>query len=166
VNERPAYEFPRRTLARRRFLVLGAAALATACAPAVQAANSRTTSARPPLAAHPARGIWPAQYHAAPQQVRDAYAWAATHENVLRYIPCFCGCVADGHQSNYDCFVSDTPVNGWITMDLHGLRCGTCVAITLESAAMIEKGLTVRQIRSAIDARWAATGPATRTPLP
>lgn len=156
-----------RTLARRRFLILGAAALATACTPGTTAKPSApAASAVPPLGAHPARGIWPAPYHAAPQQVRDAYTWAATHENILRYVPCYCGCVADGHKNNYDCFVRDTAANGWILMDLHGLSCGTCVAITLESAAMIEKGLTVRQIRSAIDARWAGTGPATRTPLP
>jgi hypothetical protein len=55
---------------------------------------------------------------------------------------------------------------GWITMDLHGLNCGTCVSITLETALMTEKGLTVRQMRTAIDARWASTGPSTPTPLP
>jgi hypothetical protein len=154
-------------LSRRRFLVLGAAVLATACSGPVRAKpSSSPATARPPLAAHPIRGIWPAEYQAAPQQVQGAYAWAAMHENILRYIPCYCGCVAEGHNSNYDCFVQGAAVNGWITMDLHGLSCGTCVAITLESAAMIEKGLTVRQIRSAIDARWSATGPATRAPLP
>jgi hypothetical protein len=154
-------------LGRRRFLALAAAVLATACAPGAQARPSSTpASARPPLAADPTRGIWPDQYHAAPQPVRDAYAWAATHENVLRYIPCYCGCGANGHASNYDCFVRGRQADGWITMDLHGLGCGTCVSITLESAAMVDKGLSVRQIRAAIDSRWSATGPATRTPLP
>jgi hypothetical protein len=146
--------------------VVVAAALASACAPALQTKPDAQVSVVPPLGAHPVRGIWPAKYHSAPQPVRDAYSWAAMHENILRYIPCFCGCAADGHKSNYDCFVSDRTLNGWITMDLHGLSCGTCVSITLETAAMTAKGQTVRQIRAAIDARWSATGPSTPTPLP
>ena len=37
-------------------------------------------------------------------------------------VPCFCGCVADGHKSNLDCFiqsmVTDNAVEGW---DSHGI---------------------------------------------
>ena len=154
------------TLGRRRLLVLAGAVVATACTPVGQARPGPTASVMPPLAANPTRGIWPIQYRSAPQPVRDAYAWAATHENILRYIPCYCGCGANGHQNNYDCFVSADVGGGWITMDLHGLSCGTCVSITLETAAMTEKGLTIRQMRAAIDARWSKTGPSTPTPLP
>jgi hypothetical protein len=153
------------TLGRRRLLVLLGAGLATACTPIAQTRPSATASAIPPLDANPARGNWPIQYRGAPQPVRDAYAWAAMHENILRYIPCYCGCGANGHKDNYDCFVSAQAANGWITMDLHGLNCGTCVSITLETAAMTAKGLSVRQMRSAIDARWSKTGPSTPTPL-
>ena len=154
------------TLGRRRFLVLVGAVLASACAPAALARPTAPPSSIPPLAANPTRGIWPSQYQEAPQQVRNAYAWAAGHENILAFIPCFCGCGAEGHKNNFDCFVKSRQTGGWITMDLHGLRCGTCVSITLEVASMTEKGLTVRQMRTAIDARWSATGPSTPTPLP
>lgn len=154
-----------RTLGRRRLLVLAGALLASACAPAL-AKPSSPPSAIPPLGANPTRGIWPSQYQNAPQQVRNAYAWAATHENILKFIPCYCGCGAEGHENNFDCFVSSRETGGWITMDLHALSCGTCVAITLDTQAMTEKGLTVRQMRTAIDARWSTTGPSTPTPLP
>lgn len=154
------------TLGRRRVLVLVGAVLVTACTPVGQARPSSTASVTSPLAANPTRDIWPIQYRSAPQPVRDAYAWAAMHENILRYIPCYCGCGANGHKNNYDCFVSARAANGWITMDLHGLSCGTCVSITLETAAMTAKGMTVRQMRTAIDARWSKTGPSTPTPLP
>lgn len=153
-------------LGRRRLLVVAGALLASACTPTVQAKPSSPASPISPLGANPTRGIWPSQYQSAPQPVRDAYAWAATHENILRFIPCYCGCGADGHKNNYDCFVRGQAVNGWITMDLHGLNCGTCVSITLETAAMTARGLTVRQMRTAIDARWSATGRGTPTPLP
>ena len=155
-----------RTLGRRRLLVLVGTVLASACAPTELTRPRSQPTLIPPLGANPTRGIWPAQYRSAPQQVRDAYAWAATHENILRYIPCFCGCGADGHKNNFDCFVKSRELSGWITMDLHGLSCGTCVAITLETASMTEQGLTVRQARTAIDARWSATGPSTPTALP
>jgi uncharacterized protein with PCYCGC motif len=153
-------------LGRRRLLVLVGAVLASACAPAALKRPTAPPSPIPPLGANPTRGIWPSQYHSAPRQVQGAYAWAAGHENILRYIPCFCGCGADGHTNNFDCFVKSRETGGWITMDLHGLNCGTCVSITLETASMTEKGLTVRQMRTAIDARWSATGPSTPTPLP
>jgi uncharacterized protein with PCYCGC motif len=154
------------TLGRRRLLVLVGALVASACAPAALARPTAPSTPIPPLAANPTRGIWPSQYHSAPRQVRDAYTWAAGHENILSFIPCFCGCGANGHKNNFDCFVESRQTSGWITMDLHGLNCGTCVAITLETASMTEKGLTVRQMRTAIDARWSATGPSTPTPLP
>ena len=154
------------TLGRRRLLVLVGAVLASACAPAALARPTAPPSPIPPLGANPTRGIWPAEYKSAPQQVQRAYTWAAGHENILTFIPCFCGCGADGHKNNFDCFVKSRQTDGWITMDLHGLNCGTCVAITLETASMTEKGLTVRQMRTAIDARWSATGPSTPTPLP
>jgi len=155
-----------RTLGRRRLLVLVGAGLAMACTPIDQTGPIPTATPIPPLAAHPLRGIWPSEYRSAAQPVRDAYTWASTHEEILRYIPCYCGCGANGHENNYDCFVSAQAANGWITMDLHGLNCGTCVSITLETAAMTAKGMTVRQMRAAIDARWSKAGPSTATPLP
>lgn len=155
-----------RTLGRRRLLVLVGAGLAMACTSGDQTRPRPTATAIAPLAAHPLRDIWPIEYRSAPQPVRDAYAWAAMHENILRYIPCYCGCGANGHKNNYDCFVSAQAANGWITMDLHGLNCGTCVSIALETAAMTAKGVTLRQMRAAIDARWSKTGPSTPTPLP
>lgn len=46
----------------------------------------------------------PSQVQQAPQMVRDAYRFAATHADILHQIPCYCGCGAMGHGSNYDCF--------------------------------------------------------------
>jgi hypothetical protein len=99
--------------------------------------------------------------------VQTAYHYAADNYETLRYIPCFCGCgVSSGHVNNYDCFVKSAKPDGWFILDPHGLGCGTCVAITLEVIAMRDKGMTLKAIRSAIDGRWAQTGPSTRTPYP
>lgn len=40
-------------------------------------------------------------------EVIEAYVFAAKHPEVLRYMPCYCGCEAEAfaHDSNYDCFI-------------------------------------------------------------
>ena len=119
------------------------------------------------LAAKPASGIWPAAYRAAPKAVQTAYHYAADNYETLRYIPCFCGCgLSAGHVNNYDCFVQAAKPDGWYILDPHGLGCGTCVAITLEVIAMRGQGMTTKAVRTAIDDRWAQTGPSTRTQYP
>lgn len=50
---------------------------------------------------------FPAGMEDAHPEIIEAYVFAAKHPEVLRYMPCFCGCEADQfkHESNYDCFV-------------------------------------------------------------
>ena len=119
------------------------------------------------LVAWPDRGRWPAPVQAAPVGVQAAYAFAATEPEVLRWQPCHCGCgEADGHRSNLDCFVRERRADGGVVLDAHGFACGTCVQIAREAARLHAEGRTVRQIRDAIDARYAVLGGGTPTPLP
>lgn len=151
---------------RRQLLLSAAAAFVAACTP--QAATvSQPTKYPAELAANPATGVWPAAYRAAPNVVQTAYHFAAANYETLRYIPCYCGCgLSSGHLNNYDCFVKAAKPDGWVVLDPHGLGCGTCVAITLDVIAMRDKGIPLRSIRTAIDDRWARTGPSTKTPNP
>lgn len=50
---------------------------------------------------------FPAAMAEAPDEVIEAYVFAAKHPEVLRYMPCYCGCENPrfAHDSNYDCFV-------------------------------------------------------------
>lgn len=50
---------------------------------------------------------FPAVFAEAPDEIVEAYVFAAKHPEVLRYMPCYCGCERETppHQSNYDCFV-------------------------------------------------------------
>ena len=43
----------------------------------------------------------------APPEIAEAYVFAARHPEVLRHMPCYCGCERETppHGSNYDCFV-------------------------------------------------------------
>lgn len=71
---------------------------------------------RDPLPGGPAESGWitiegvqfPAAFAEAPAEIVEVYAFAARHPEVLRYMPCYCGCERDNppHQSNYDCFVN------------------------------------------------------------
>lgn len=41
-------------------------------------------------------------------EVREAYRFAIANRDILRYIPCYCGCVAEGHTSNASCYIKDS----------------------------------------------------------
>lgn len=57
--------------------------------------------------------LLPADIARAPKEVREAYRFAIANRDTLRYIPCYCGCGAEGHTSNASCYVKDssTPEN-------------------------------------------------------
>ncbi|MDP9283071.1 MAG: PCYCGC domain-containing protein [Chloroflexota bacterium] len=151
---------------RRRSFLIGLAGLGLAACARGQDSVAPTMSAQLPLIATPSRNIWPAQYRQAPAAVQEAYAFALAHPAVLKYVPCFCGCGATGHLSNYDCFARSQTTPGSFVLDAHGFACGTCVGVALDSKSLLEQGLSVKAIRQAIDARWSSAGPATRTPMP
>ena len=71
---------------------------------------------RDPVPGGPAESRWvtiegvqfPADFAEAPAEIVEVYVFAARHPEVLRYMPCYCGCERDSppHRSNYDCFVN------------------------------------------------------------
>ncbi len=107
---------------RRRRLLVGAAALAaTACVPNGLRTPAKTSEPGPasPLAARPPVDYWPASFKQLRPETRDAYRYAAAHEDVLRYIPCYCGCTGQGHRNNYDCYVAEARADGWVVLNDH-----------------------------------------------
>jgi hypothetical protein len=58
---------------------------------------------------------------APPDVVRAVYEFAARRPDVLRHVPCFCGCERNGHQDNEDCFVAARGPDGRPTWADHGL---------------------------------------------
>ena len=101
----------------------------------------------------------PEEVEAAPPVVREAYVFAAAHPEVLTQIPCYCGCGAIGHTSNYACYVSGVEADGAIAYDLHAVDCSICVDITRDTMRMLDQGLGVAQVRAQIDATYSAFGP-------
>jgi hypothetical protein len=75
----------------------------------------------PPLAMAPASQL-PAELRSAPANVQEAYRFAIANKELLEQIPCFCGCVAESHKSNYNCYVAEDGGPGTILQfDNHAL---------------------------------------------
>ncbi len=61
----------------------------------------------------------PQDIQEAPVKVREAYQFALANPDLLKQIPCYCGCGAVGHSSNYDCYVAETSADGSVVFDYH-----------------------------------------------
>lgn len=108
---------------RRAFLVSVLATAAAACTDGATRGSSSSTAAPSgpdPLLADPPRDVWPRAYRSAPEPTREAYRYAIERPEVLQWMPCFCGCVAQGHESNVDCFVRTRLAEGRVVLDPHG----------------------------------------------
>jgi hypothetical protein len=101
----------------------------------------------------------PQEVQDAPVTVQQSYQFAAANPDVLEQIPCYCGCGAMGHTSNYACYVSGKDERGEITFDQHALGCSICVDITLDTMRMLKEGKAVPEIRSVIDETYSRYGP-------
>jgi hypothetical protein len=96
--------------------------------------------------------------------IQQAYRFAVTHPE-LRWIPCYCGCVNQGHVSNRDCYVAEEATDH-VLLSSHALGCGICVNMTRDVQTLEGQGVPVEAIREQIDAKWSPSGPGTKTPLP
>jgi hypothetical protein len=77
----------------------------------------------------------------------------------MKQIPCYCGCGAMGHTSNYACYVSDVDVNGDVIFDTHALGCSICVDITQDTMRLLKQGEPVIDIKTYIDQTYSQYGP-------
>jgi hypothetical protein len=100
----------------------------------------------------------PAEVQAAPSLVQQSYQFAAANPDVMKGIPCYCGCGNIGHTSNYSCYVQSTDANGNLTFDNHALGCSLCVNITQDAMRLLKEGKTVSQIKAYVDATYGNYG--------
>lgn len=98
---------------RRRFLLAAAAAAAIACGPRTIAPENALLA----LYADPAKDEWPEEFKALPVETQAMYRYAVANEATLKWFPCFCGCVAAGHTSNFSCYVRAVLADGRVKLD-------------------------------------------------
>lgn len=96
---------------------------------------------------------------------RAAYEFAARHPEVLKHIPCFCGCERNGHGNNEDCFIASRKADNSPEWSPHGIGCGICIDVALAAKQMHDAGTPLVDIRRAIDQKYKAEFP-TSTPTP
>lgn len=101
----------------------------------------------------------PASVQAAPPAVQQAYQYAVANPDVLEHLPCYCGCGAMGHTSNYMCYVSGEDAQGQPVYDEHALGCSICVDITQDAMRLTREGKPLDEIKSYIDLTYAQYGP-------
>ena len=137
--------------------------VARQAAPARPAAKAAATAAQAPLPPLNTAGYALARPLAV---TRAAYEFAARHPEVSRFVPCYCGCEADGHRNNENCFVARRDANGNVTeWDTHGFGCATCVDVARESMQLYNSGADPVSIRAAIERKWTPQY-RTKTPTP
>lgn len=127
-----------RELPRRHFLwmlgVGGAGLALTACTTTQTASNQAATDDASPPADFAARFasfspadepngdlakvVWPEFVTKAGPEVKQLYAFQITHGELMRFMPCFCGCgQSAGHRSNRDCYVQAVNPDGSVVFD-------------------------------------------------
>jgi hypothetical protein len=93
----------------------------------------------------------------APVTVQNAYRFANANPDILKHVPCYCGCGGMGHTSNYACFVNES--NGEMEVDGHALGCSICVDIALDAMRVLDDGQSLSAIQEYVDTKYSAFGP-------
>ncbi|MCA1585624.1 MAG: PCYCGC domain-containing protein [Acidobacteria bacterium] len=141
-----------------------AGALAYAQAPPAKAPASKSAVADVTLPPLPNPGFAPARPL---ETTRLAYEFAGRHPEVIKYVPCYCGCERNGHSSNESCFVRSRDARGGVMWDAHGWGCSICIDVAAEAARMHALGANPQSIRAAVDRKYASQFPSsTPTPRP
>jgi hypothetical protein len=132
-------------------LILSAMLLLTA----LPACSTRQTGADLQMA--PMSGM-PEEVKNAPVSVQQAYQFAVANPELMKQMPCYCGCGDIGHTSNYACYVSGVDEQGNVIFDNHALGCSICVDITLDVMRMTREGKSPGDIRAVIDSTYSKYG--------
>jgi hypothetical protein len=62
--------------------------------------------------------VWPDYVLNGGAEVRQLYEFQVTHGELMRYMPCFCGCGQNaGHRSNRDCYIRRVNPDGSVVFD-------------------------------------------------
>ena len=101
----------------------------------------------------------PMDVQSAPVAVQEAYQFASINPDIMKDIPCYCGCGDIGHTSNYDRYVSNVDDKGNIAFDNHALGCSICVDITQDVMRMLREGKSPQEARTYVDTTYSKYGP-------
>jgi len=144
---------PQRTVFTILILILLSSSVLTACSGSGASAADNSDLAMAPMAG------MPVEVKSAPTTVQQAYQFAVANPDVMKQIPCYCGCGKMGHTSNYSCYVQSVDDKGVVTFDSHALGCSICVDITQDAMRLLRQGKTVAEIKASVDQTYSQYGP-------
>jgi hypothetical protein len=101
----------------------------------------------------------PAEVQAAPVTVQQAYQFAVANPEITQQLPCYCGCGAIGHTSNYACYASGVDGDGKVLFDSHALGCSISVDITQDTMRLLRQGKDVPAIQVFLEQSYSRYGP-------
>src|SRR5512139_307684 len=137
------------------FVLSLAGGLLTGCGTPVA---STTTATEHELKMAP-MSMMPDDVKSAPAVTQQAYQFAVANPDIVQHIPCYCGCGAMGHTSNYSCYVQSVAADNKIKFDGHALGCSICVDITLDAMRLSKQGKSVPDIKAYVDKTYGQYGP-------
>ena len=143
----------------RKKAILAGVGLLFAVGTLLSGCAGSTSGQEPHALAMASMSEMPMDVQQAPVAVLEAYQFAVANRDVVGQIPCYCGCGAMGHKSNYDCYVAGTDAAGQVTFDSHALGCSICVDISQDTMRLLRDGQTVAQVRDYVDRTYAQYGP-------
>jgi hypothetical protein len=100
-----------------------------------------------------------AEVQSAPAVTQQAYQFAVANPGIVQHIPCYCGCGAMGHTSNYSCYVESVDAAGKVKFDGHALGCSICVDITQDAMRLSKQGKSPQDIKAYVDKTYSQYGP-------
>ncbi len=137
------------------FVLSIAGGLLTGCGVTSNASSSQNNDA---LKMAP-MSMMPDEVKSAPAVTQQAYQFAVANPDVMKHIPCYCGCGAMGHTSNYSCYVESVDAAGQVKFDGHALGCSICVDITQDAMRLTKEGKSPQAIKAYVDKTYSQYGP-------
>ena len=96
---------------------------------------------------------------------QKVYALVGRHGDTLQYMPCYCGCRSEGHQSVMQCYIKRrTPDGQIVEWHPHGRICPMGADIAGDAVLWHQHGTPLEQVRADIEREYSSRGPATATP--
>ena len=102
----------------------------------------------------------PQEVRIASSNVQKAYRFNIANPEIMQEIPCYCGCGAVGHHSNFNCYAKFN-ADGSMSFDSHALGCSICVDISLDTMRLIKQGKDIPEIQAYVDDKYSRYGPPT-----
>jgi hypothetical protein len=123
-------------------------------------AAARGGDSAPNTVAARAGGELPAFAHSSGATLAG-YQAAVANQDLFMKMPCYCGCGmhATAHHNLKECFIKPDG-----TYESHASACQTCVNIAADVMTLKGQGLSTKDIRQNVDAKYSKYGPSTDTP--